>query len=226
MHRLAVMQLVNGVLTTGRLLMKMLNKRLTEPMNPLSILVVVLLAIALFCLGWYSGSCTGERMALREYLRGRDYLTSLVLNYNNPENTPAERYQALLQDEPALVTDNLTNRGAEILYRLGTRGISETDADSDGRPEACDEWGTPFVFLTEDHPTDIIVTAAFREPVSVPPYYGRGFYISSLLLHPWSDSQESALRRRGRRREEYIAHYWEKNRPAKGGPESRVAPEP
>ncbi|MBN2128269.1 MAG: hypothetical protein JW741_02195 [Sedimentisphaerales bacterium] len=191
--------------------MKMLNKKLTEPVSRLSIVVIVLLAIALFCLGWYSGSCRGERMALREYSRRRDYLISLVLNYNDPTNAPAERYQALLQDEPTLVTDNLTNRGAEILYRLGTRGMSETDTDSDGRPEACDEWGTPFVFLTGDHPTDIIVTATFREPVSVPPYYGRGFYISSLMLHPWSDSHESALTLGGQRKN--IAGYWVKNRP-------------
>ena len=204
--------------------MKML-KKLAQPRNNLRfILVIVLVATASFCLGWYAGPCTGEMMMLREYSQHADYIGSLVLAYSDPVNEPAERYHRLLQEEPTLVTDNLTNRGAEILYQLGTRGIRQTDADSDGRLEACDQWGTPLVFLSEDHPTDIIVTATSREPVSLPPYYGRGFFITSVLMFPWSDSHEDALTRGGRRREEYIAHYWEKNRPAKAGSESRSVP--
>ena len=193
--------------------MKMLNKRLTKPMSRFSIVLVVLLAIASFCLAWYSGSCAGKRIALREFSEHRDYISSLVLEYNDPVNTPAERYQTLLEGDPKLVTDNSTNRGAEILYQLGTRGTSQADADSDGRLEACDQWGTPLVFLTEDHPTDIIVTATTRQSVSVPPYYGRGFYVSSVLLHSWSDSHEYALTLGGRTKD--IAGYWVKNRPAK-----------
>jgi hypothetical protein len=107
-------------------------------------------------------------------------------------------YEELLKQHPELVSQNPTNQGAEMMYLIFSLPYSSVssavDTDSDGRPEACDAWGDPLIFLTPDRKSDTIVRAGGHTgAVLAPPFFEKGFYINSLRFHAWFGSDQRAL---------------------------------
>jgi hypothetical protein len=105
-------------------------------------------------------------------------------------------YEDLLKQHPELVNHNQSNQGAEIMHSILSLPYSSStvDTDSDGRPEACDTWGDPLVFLTGDRKTDTIVRKGGDRVMAIaPPFFEKGFYINSLRFHAWFEPDQRAL---------------------------------
>ena len=114
--------------------------------------------------------------------------------------TPPEKLSSCwrrAQEQPQLSgPENKTNRGAEYLYFISREGMImwESDTDHDGLQEAADAWGDPLIVLWDEFTEDRIVNRHGTEAAqTVPPYYGHGIYINSVMLNTWIYGDQEAL---------------------------------
>jgi hypothetical protein len=120
----------------------------------------------------------------------------LLMDFNGPPDAGFRPLLRKFSGEHAafFAPSNSMNRGAEILYAMGAAGLWVSDTDSDGRPEACDEFGNPLILLGPECAGDIVIDRdGHRWDVFAPPCCKSGYYVNSLLFHVWSASQQEAF---------------------------------
>ena len=160
-------------------------------------LLLIAAALCAVLVAFGIGKCSGgDSVASGQKLYDtRAVISHYLRELYGPGPAGLERaYAQLVSENPSLLRENQTNRGAEILFRLFGQSTWYADTDGDGLPEACDAFGTPLLFFTSDFASDLIVFPdGGRQRVYAPPYFTSGFYINSIRCHSWRTEEQEAL---------------------------------